>query len=154
MAAPRQLLLVYHSQSGACTRLAAAAAAGIGEEEGVTLRIRRAWEAGTADIDWAGAVLLGAAENAGAAAGGLKDFLDRTLYPCHTAGLVRSYALFVSAGNDGRGAARQITRQLSAIPWRPVAPALLLRGKPGPEHCAAARELGQTLAAGLSLGIF
>jgi menaquinone-dependent protoporphyrinogen IX oxidase len=154
MSGMRNLLLVYHSQSGACTRLAIAAAAGIAEESGISLRVRRAWEAGTEDIDWAAAVLLGAAENAGAAAGGMKDFLDRTLYPCHGAGLVRSYALFISAGNDGRGAARQITRQLSAIPWRPVAPALLLRGPPGPEHCDAVRELGQTLAAGLALGIF
>ena len=95
-----------------------------------------------------------AAENSGTLSGGMKDFLDRVFYPSIARGLVMPYAVVLSAGNDGRGAARQVQRILSGIPLVPAAEPLILRGEVSTAHLAAARELGQAVAAGLLMGIF
>ena len=150
----KELLIVYHSQSGASARLAQAATAGAREEALADVRLCRAVDAGVADLATANAVLLVAAENSGTLAGGMKDFLDRTLYPAMSRSLVLPYALMVSAGNDGRGAVAQAQRILSGFPFTEAAEPLILRGEVSQDHLSRARELGQALAAGLDMGIF
>ncbi len=150
----KTLLLVYHSQSGACARLARAAWRGALAEVETETRVRRAWDAGVEDLAAAAGLLLVTAENSGALSGGTKDFLDRTFYPAIDRGLVLPYALLVSAGNDGRGAVRQAQRILSGYPFAPAAEPLILRGEVTPDHERAASELGQAFAAGLAMGIF
>jgi multimeric flavodoxin WrbA len=148
----KKLLIVYHSQSGASLRLAAAARGGALREEAVEVLWRRAWDAGLEELQSCDALLLVAAENSASIAGGMKDFLDRTFYPGQ--GLNLPYALIISAGNDGRGSRGQLQRILSGYPMKPVAEALICRGEVTADHQAACEEIGQTLAAGLSLGIF
>lgn len=148
------LLIVYHTQSGSCARLAAAAAAGAREEGSVEVTLRRACDAGVADLAEADALLLVAAENSGTLSGGAKDFLDRVFYPAIERGLVKPYALLVSAGNDGRGAVAQVERILRGIPLTAAAAPLILRGGVSEEHLATARDSGTALAAGLGMGIF
>ena len=148
----KKLLIVYHSQSGASLRLAAAARRGALREENVELLWRRAWDAGLEDLQSCDALLLVAAENSASVAGAMKDFLDRTFYPGQ--GLNLPYALIISAGNDGRGSRAQLQRILSGYPMKPISEALICRGEVTAEHEAACEELGQTLTAGLSLGIF
>jgi multimeric flavodoxin WrbA len=150
----KNLLIVYHSQSGASFRLAAAARRGALLEEGVVLSWRRAWDAGLDDLEQCDALLLAAPENSGTMTGAMKDFLDRTFYPAQPLELLRPYALIVSAGNDGRGARDQFERILSGFPMKPVAEPLICRGPVDAEAEARCEELGQTLAAGLALGIF
>ncbi len=153
-ATEKNLLIVYHSQSGASARLARAALSGARVEEGVAVRVLRAWDAGSVELAAADGLILVAAENSGSLSGGAKDFLDRVFYPAIERGLVLPYALIISAGNDGRGAATQVARILSGIPCKPVAEPLLLRGEVTPPAEERCRELGQALAAGLSLGIY
>jgi multimeric flavodoxin WrbA len=148
----KKLLIVYHSQSGASLRLAAAARRGALLEEDVEVLWRRAWDAGLEDLQSCDALILVAAENSASVAGAMKDFLDRTFYPGQ--GLNLPYALIISAGNDGRGSRAQLQRILSGYPMKPVSETLICRGEVTAEHEAACEELGQTLAAGLSLGIF
>ena len=150
----KTLLIVYHSQSGACLRLASAARRGARREQDCGVVWRRAWDAGTADLLHCDALLLVGAENSGSVAGAIKDFLDRTYYPVQAAELHLPCALLLSAGNDGRGAERQLQRILSGYPMRLVAQPVLCRGAVTAQHEQASEELGQTLAAGLSLGIF
>ena len=150
----KSLLIVYHSQSGTCAGLARAAWRGACEEEGVDVAVRRAWDAGTADLARTDGVLLVMAENSGALCGTMKDFLDRTFYPAIARGLVLPYALLISAGNDGRGARQQAERILSGYPFPAAAEPLILRGDLCPEHERASAELGRAFAAGLSMGIF
>ena len=150
----KSLLIVYHSQSGASARLAHAAWRGARLEEGVRVRLVRAWDAGVEDLAACGALLLVAAENSGHVSGGMKDFLDRVFYPAIDRNLVLPYALLVSAGNDGRGAVRQVERIASGIPLRRAAESLILRGEVCAEHLRQSRELGQALAAGLEMGIY
>lgn len=115
---------------------------------------RRAWDAGIDDLQACDGVLLAVPENSGTMAGTMKDFLDRCFYPAQPLCLALPYALIVSAGNDGRGAARQLERILSGFPMKPVAEPLLLRGEVSEQMKRQCEELGQALAAGLELGIY
>ena len=148
------LLIVYHSQSGASAALARAACEGATAEAEVQVRVRRACDAGIEDLAWASGLLLVAAENSGSLSGGAKDFLDRVFYPAIDRQLVLPYALIISAGNDGRGAAKQAERICRGIPFTAANPPQILRGEPGQEHLAVAFATGQALAAGLGMGIF
>lgn len=150
----KTLLIVYHSQSGASAQLAAAARNGAQQEEGVQVEFRRAYDAGVRDLAGADGLLLVAAENSGHLSGGMKDFLDRVFYPAIEREIVIPYALLLSAGNDGRGAEREVQRILSGIPLVAAAEPVIARGEPTAQHLAAAQELGQALAAGITLGIF
>ena len=71
-----------------------------------------------ADLLACDAVLLGTTENLGYMSGALKDFFDRTYDDALPLALNLPYALFVSAGNDGTGAVREIERILrgTALP--------------------------------------
>jgi multimeric flavodoxin WrbA len=150
----KKLLIVYHSQSGATARLAGAVRAGALREEGVEVVLRRAWDAGLDDLLDCDALLLGAAENSGTLAGAMKDFLDRTYYPAQPSQLNLPYGLFISAGNDGRGALSQMQRILSGYPMKQVCEPLVCRGEVDSRARARCEELGQTLAAGLAFGIY
>lgn len=150
----KSLLIVYHSQSGSAASLAKAAWRGASEEADVNTIVKRAWDASAADLVSSDAVLLVAAENSGFVSGAMKDFLDRTFYPAIEARIVRSYALLISAGNDGRGAVRQMDRILSGIPFSPATEPLIFRGEVTPKNLLDARELGQAFSAGLAMGIY
>lgn len=150
----KTLLIVYHTQSGASGMLARAAWQGAALEPDVTVKVLRAWDADTEVLSSAEGLLLVAAENSGALAGSMKDFLDRTFYPAIERGLVLPCAVIISAGNDGRGARGQLTRILSGYPLPVAAEPLILRGEVTDAHEAAAGELGQAFAAGLSMGIY
>lgn len=146
------LLIAWHSQSGASRALAMAAEAGAAGQ--VTVQRLRVVDAGAREVMGADALLLVCAENSGRLAGAAKDFLDRIFYPLHEAGVVRPYALLVSAGNDGRGAVAEAQRIMRGIPFTEATEPLILRGVPGEAALAQARELGEGFAAGLSMGIF
>lgn len=150
----KTLLIVYHSQSGTCAKLAQAACGGAAQEEEVRTQILRAWDTGIEPLSQASGVLLIAAENSGTLAGSMKDFLDRIFYPAIEKGVVIPYALVISAGNDGRGAASQAQRIVSGIPLVAAAEPLILRGEFDEDAAAAARDLGQAMAVGLSMGIY
>jgi hypothetical protein len=150
----KSLLIVYHSQSGACAQLAMAAWRGASGEDAIEVNAMRAWDAGTPDLAGANGLLLVMAENSGALSGTMKDFLDRTFYPAIARNLVVPYALLISAGNDGRGAQRQAERILSGYPFPPAAEPLILRGEITPAHQLASSELGQAFAAGIAMGIY
>lgn len=150
----KHLLIVYHSQSGSTDRLARAAARGARQEADIELRLRRAADADTFDLLWADAVLFGSPENFGYLSGGLTDFLARTFYPMQGRQRSFPYGVFISAGNDGRGALRQLERIVGGYPMRRVAEPVIVRGEVDAQGEARCEELGLTLAAGLVLGIF
>ena len=150
----KNLLIVYHSQSGTSALYAAAAARGAGRESGVLTRVCRAWDAGARDLADCDGLLLVAAENSATLSGNMKDFLDRTLYPAIDAGVVCPSTLIISAGNDGRGAVAQARRILSGYPLVEALEPLILRGEANREMLARCEELGEGLATGLQMGIF
>lgn len=121
--------------------------------EDVELRALPALEAGIEDLLWAHGLLIGTPEHFGYMAGAIKDFLDRTFYPAqsHVEGL--PYAIFVSAGNDGTGAVNSIERIALGYRWKKCAEPLVIKGELHAEDLQRCAELGQTIAAGLALGI-
>lgn len=150
----KRLTVVYHSQSGACAALAAAASEGAACVESVQVSWLRAWDAGTRDIMACDGLILVAAENSGALAGAMKDFLDRCFYPLADRGCVLPVAVVVGAGNDGRGASAQLQRILRGIPFPLATEPLIVRGLPGASALSDCRELGEAFATGIELGLF
>lgn len=151
----KNLLIVYHSQSGRNGSLAYAAAAAARETEpDIDVRVLRAAEAGTRDLAWCDGVLLFFPENFGAIAGGMKDFFDRTFYPAIDRQILRPYGVFICSGNDGSNALRQFERIAKGYSWRCVSEPIITLGRPDAEVIDKATELGAAFAAGLNIGIF
>lgn len=151
----KRILLVHHSQSGHTAQLAEAVKAGVREfADEIELRERRAFDATLDDLLWAEGLLIGTPENFGYLSGAVKDFLDRTYYPAQNRTLGLPWAMFVSCDNDGTGAVRALERIALGYGWNKVAEPVLVRGGVSEEGLARCRELGQTMAAGLSCGLY
>lgn len=150
----KTLLIVYHSQTGNTGQLAQAAYQGACQVAETHTRLVRAFDATWQDLVACHGVLFGTPENFGYMSGAIKDFFDRTFYPAQPYNVNLPYALFISAGNDGTGAVRQIDRILTGYPMRKVAEPVICRGAVTAEYLAQCEELGLTLAAGLAFGIF
>jgi len=154
--AAKHLLIIHGGHVGGRTHcLVGAVERGVlAAEEAIEVRTLRALDAGIDDLLWANALLIGTPEHFGYMSGAVKDFMDRTFYPAEgkVAGL--PYAVFVSAGNDGTGAVNSIERIALGYQWRRVAEPVIVKGdvtEDGLQRCAS---LGQTVAAGLAMGIF
>ncbi|MBL8483459.1 MAG: NAD(P)H-dependent oxidoreductase [Rhodocyclaceae bacterium] len=150
----RRLLIAYHTQSGNTGRLAAAVHAGACEIDETETVLKLAAHCGIDDLLAAQGLLLGTPENFGYMSGMMKDFFDRTYYPAEGRTLGLPYAVFVSCGNDGRGAVREIDRIALGYGWRKVAEPLIVRKEITPADLERCRELGATLAAGIAYGMF
>lgn len=153
---PKTLLIVWHSQGGGTRQMLDAVLDGArtAVPEAIEIRTRPALEATPGDVLSADAILLGTPENFGYMSGALKYFFDRCYHACleHTQG--RPYAVFIRAGNDGRGALASIERIVTGLRWREVAEPVVLVGELDAAGLAACAELGATLAAGLDAGVF
>lgn len=156
VATPLSLLFVSHCPSENTRILRDAALAGIDglNLDGIKSIVRDSQSAEPADVKRCAGVLVGTTENFGAMAGLTKDFFERIYYPCleHHPGL--PVALYIRAGEDGRGARQGIERILSGLRWELVAPPLILRGAYQSEFPRQVAELAMTLAAGLDAGVF
>ena len=150
----KNLLIIYHSQSGNTEQLARAALAGCQQEQAVESRLVGAFDADLDQLRWADALLFGTPENFGTMSGALKDFFDRTYYPAQPFGLNLPYGIFISADNDGTGAIRDIQRIAKGYPLRLVAEPLIANGEVTAEHLQLAKDFGLAMAAGLDMGIF
>ena len=154
MSERKRLLIVFHTQSGNTGRLADAVLEGARRVVEVDTVMKRAFDAGTEDLLACHGLLLGTPENFGYMSGALKDFFDRTYYACEGKLVGMPYAVFISAGNDGSGAVREIGRIANGYRWKSVAEALIVRNPIKDENLLAAEELGEAMAAGLAMGIF
>ena len=151
----KQLLIVYHSNTGNTQRLALAAYEGAQEfTDEVNTRLIRAFDTTLEDLLNCDGLLLGTPENFGYMSGALKDFFDRTFYPAQGQLVGLPYSVFISAGNDGSNALAHIERIARGYPFKPVCEPLICKGPITTEAIQQANEIGQTLAAGIAFGIF
>jgi hypothetical protein len=156
------LLIAWHSRTGASETLAAAAAEGAGS----SARLLRCDRVEPADLLGAAGYLFVCPENLATMSGLMKEMFDRCYYPVLGRIEGRPYATLIAAGSDGEGAQRQIDRIAKGWRLRRVAgpvivnthaqtpERILARKALGAEHLVAARELGAALAAGIELGMF
>jgi multimeric flavodoxin WrbA len=151
----KHLLLIYSSQTGHTEAMVQAVRSGIAEfADEVELRCMHALNAGLDDLLWAQGLLIGTPENFGYMSGAVKDFFDRTYYPAQGKVTGLPYAIFVNAENDGTGAVKAIERIALGYGWSKVADAVIAKGELNEQTRTSCAELGQTLAAGLSCGVF
>jgi multimeric flavodoxin WrbA len=152
----KHLLIVHHTKTGNTGRLAAAVLQGAHDPvvSGVEVRALTAAEAGPDDLRWADGLLLGTPENFGYMSGALKDFFDRTFYETEGQLAALPYAVFISAGNDGTGALREIRRIATGYRFREVQAPIIVRGAPTGADLKACHELGLTMAAGVEAAVW
>jgi multimeric flavodoxin WrbA len=152
----RHLLLIYGGHAGGRTHeMIAAVERGVAEfGQDVELRSLPALQADADDLVWAHGLLIGTPEHFGYMSGAVKDFFDRTFYPVEGKVDALPYAVFVSAGNDGSGAVSSIERIAVGYKWKRIADPLIVRGEITEDARRRCVELGETMAAGLAMGVF
>ena len=166
MTCSHHLLIVYHTLTGGSLQMAQAAAEGAQMESGVNVQLLHASQASATHLLGAQGYLFATPENLAAISGVMKDFFDRSYYGALDRIQGRPYASLICAGSDGHNAARQIERICTGWRLKPVAEPLIVcthaqtpQAILAPKHIPEAelqrcRELGQSMAAGLLMGIF
>jgi multimeric flavodoxin WrbA len=151
----KHLLIVAHIPSPNTLRLRDAVIAGATRAEiaGVEVRPLTPFEACAGDVLWSDAVILGTTENLGYMSGALKDFFDRTYYPCLERTEGRPYALYIRGRHDGTGTRRGVETIVTGLRWRAVQAPLILRGDWQEAFVPQCEELGMSMAASLEAGI-
>ena len=157
----KRLLIVWHSQFGGTAQMAQAACDGAREAGEVEVVFRQARDAGVDDLLACDALLVATSENFGSLSGMTKDFFERVFYPLEHAVEGKPYTVIVCAGTDGAGAMFQTDRIATGLALRKVLPGIVWKSgvtaKPQAvpqDVLAQCRELGATLAAGISAGIY
>lgn len=158
------LLIIWHSRTGAARAMAEAALQGAAPE-GAARRVA-AQDADPQDLLAARGYLFVCPENLGTMSGAMKECLDRCYYPLLGQIEGRPFATIIAAGSDGTGAQRQLERIVTGWRLQRIADGLIVnlqaqtpdailapKKVPAPalQKC---RDLGQSFAAGLALGIF
>lgn len=154
MSALRRLLVIHHTQSGNTARMAEAVLAGARSESDIEISSLRAFDAGIDDLLACDGLLIGTPENFGTMSGAVKDFFDRTYYPAEGKTVGLPYALFISAGNDGSGAVREIGRIATGYGWKLVAEPVIAKNGVTPDDLSRCEDLGAAFASGLAMRIF
>lgn len=148
------ILVVYHSQTGHTEAMARAVAEGAAEIEPARVILKRAGEAGLQDLLDADGIAIGTPENFGYMSGMVKDFFDRTFYAAQDRVFRKPYVVFISAGNDGRGALQAIERIALGYKFRKVYDPVIARGELTEDVLAQCRELGGVLSGGCEAWIY
>ncbi len=154
--ADARLLVVWHSNSGHTQEMVDLVLAGARDPEAGDVEVRdvHALEATADDVLWSTGVLLGTPAHFGYMSGALKHFFDNAYTPLLEATRGLPYALFVKGSTDTDGAVAAVRKIVKGLEWREVQEPLTVVGELTDDQRAACTELGQTLAAGLAMGIF
>lgn len=151
--AAKHLLIIANTPSKNTQRLVDAALAGANHPELPEVRAThiQPLQANAEHVKQADAVLLGTTENFAYMSGALKDFFDRTYYPCleHTQGL--PYALYIRAANGGSGAEAAVSKIVCGLKWKKMRGVLTCRGGFKEEFVDHVQELATSLAALIAL---
>ncbi|MGB2110345.1 MULTISPECIES: flavodoxin family protein [Marinobacter] len=151
----KRLLIVAHAPSPNTLRLRESVEKGARNPdiEAVEVVVKAPLEAGPEDVLACDAIILGTTENLGYMSGALKDFFDRSYYPCleKTQGL--PFTFYIRAGHDGTGTRRAIDSITTGLRWKLIQEPLLCRGDYQPEFADQCEELGLFVAASLDAGI-
>lgn len=167
----KQLLIVWHSRTGAARQMAEAAARGarsaatqLDQASDLSVVLRPAAEVQAEELLASHGYLFCAPENLATLSGEMKEFFDRNYYAVLDRIQGLPYACAISAGSDGTGAARQVERICTGWRLRSLAPPLIVNMGTqtaqqilAPKTVAGAdldkcEELGGLLAATLLLG--
>ena len=152
----KNLLVIYHSQSGTTEKMANAVLSGAYscDKKNVSIRVVDPIKATSSDVLWADALILGTPTNFGYMSGALKYFFDHIYYDCIDQKRGLSYALFIKGDTDTTGALVAIDKITSGLGWREISEPLIMTGELSSDYISECRELGLAVATGLEAGIF
>jgi len=147
------LLVVHHTASPTLHAIFDAVMAGARDPsiEGVEVIAKPALAATAVDVLAADGYILGTPANLGYMSGALKHFFDLVYYPCLDATQRRPYGVYVHGNSDTTGALQGIEKIVTGLGWRRAYEPVSVIGDPTRDDLAACRDLGATLAAGLTL---
>lgn len=167
----KQLLIVWHSRTGAAEQMAQAAARGataaataLEQPDDLRIELLRAQDAGADALLASEGFLFCAPENLASLSGEMKEFFDRNYYAVLDRIQGLPYAALISAGSDGAGAARQMERICTGWRLTAVAPAVIVNmgaqtaeqilapKTVPPAELARCEDLGGLLAAMMLMG--
>ena len=151
-----RVLFVSHCPSENTVALRDAALSGIESLKLENLEVvsKSPLEATKDHVEACDGIIVGTTENFGYMAGLIKDFFERIYYPCLESKQGLPFALYIRAGEDGRGTRASIEKIATGLRWKSVAEALILRGPYQPEFKEQVAELAMTMAAGLDSNIY
>ncbi|MDY6853825.1 MAG: NAD(P)H-dependent oxidoreductase [Thermodesulfobacteriota bacterium] len=151
-----RILVVYHSQTGNTQKMAESIVKGAQSIENVEVILKRAKDATLKDLIECDGLAIGTPEYFGYMSGMVKDFFDRTYNKARGEKGVfkKPYVVFISAGNDGRGALSAIERICIGYQFKKVFDPVISRKELLPEILAKCEELGKTIAAGCEAKIY
>lgn len=162
----KQLLVVYHSMTGATHQMVEAFVRAGGDEPGIQVRAQRAAETDSSHILQASGFVFATPENLAGMSGQLKDFFDRTYYDILDKANGLPYGIMVCAGSDGQNAVRQIERIATGWRLKLVQPAIIVKTDAqtpqairAPKHLSAqqlepCQQFGALFVAALSMSIY
>ena len=154
------LLVVWHSRTGASEGMARAAA------EASNAILMAAEDVTERNALSAGGYLFVCPENLASMSGTMKEMFDRLYYPLLGQVEGRPYASIIAAGSDGQGAQRQLDRIATGWRLRRIAdPVIFNFDAQTPERILADKvipdnilkdcwDLGNGFAEGIAMGVF
>lgn len=167
----KQLLIVWHSRTGAARQMAQAAARGaaaaaqaLEQADDLRVELRRAADVDVDALLASQGYLFCGPENLASLSGEMKEFFDRNYYAVLDRIQGLPYAAMISAGSDGAGAARQVERICTGWRLAAVAPAVIVNlgaqtaeqilapKTVAPSDLARCEELGGLLAGVMLMG--
>jgi flavorubredoxin len=141
----KNLLIVYHSQSGNTEAMAKAIAEGA-RAAGANVALKNAVEANAADILNCDAVAIGTPNYFGYMAGMVKDFFDRIWATVREKMADKPYMVFGSYGGGGTVAIGTVEHICDGLKMKKICEALSAQREPKEENLAACKELGKKMA--------
>jgi flavorubredoxin len=140
-----KILVVYCSMTGN-TKAAAEAIAEGARGAGAEVVMKDGFKAGPKDLLACDAVALGSYDAFSYMGGGLKDFLDRTLYPTQNAVTDKPYVAFLTHGGGGKAIA-SIESIAASFKLKKAGESVLVKGMPDADATAKLKAAGAKLAA-------
>jgi multimeric flavodoxin WrbA len=148
--------VIYHSQTGNTRKMAEMVAKGAKSITNVSVQLKKASDATLEDLLACDALAIGTPEYFGYMSGLVKDFFDRTYNQARGRKEIfkKPYVVFISAGNDGKGALSSIERICMGYPFKKVYEPVVANGEIDRQILQECLILGQTIAAGCDAGIY
>ena len=142
----KQVLVVYHTQSGNTEKAAMEVAEGVRSVEGAEPIVKLAADAGTEDLLSCDAACFGTPDYMAYMAGMLKDFFDRTQGPVDKKNSGKPYGVFMTYAGKGGGAVESVQIMCRALRMEEAAEPVRVKNAPDEEACMALRALGAAVA--------
>ena len=141
----KNVLVVYHSQSGNTEAMVKAIAEGAGDA-GATVVLKKAVDAIDKDLLDCDIVAIGTPNYFSYMAGMVKDFFDRAWITVREKMGDKPYVAFGSYGGGGRQAIDTVEGICNGLKMKRITESLVVQREPTVENIAACKELGKKLA--------